>query len=361
MSQSDVNPKDPGLPLEPKEGHSSLGRLERILRRGEFAVTAELNPPDSADPTEVYERAAIFDGWVDGINAVDASGANCHMSSVGICALLTRMGYAPILQIACRDKNRIAIQGDVLGAAAMGVANILCLTGDGVQCGDQPGAKPVFDLDSMSLLETVRTMRDEGRFLSGRKLTVPPKVFIGGAINPFAPPYDFRPFRLAKKIQAGAQFVQSQYCYDVPMFREYMKRVVDMGLHEKCFILAGVGPLASAKTARWMRSNVPGVHIPDSVIARLEGAEKQKLEGKKLCIDIINEVKEIEGVSGIHVMAYRQEEFVAEIVHESGVLKGRRPWKREARIDEPAVVERLEELLHRDAISPASMAEKAAR
>ncbi|RCW28719.1 5,10-methylenetetrahydrofolate reductase [Ciceribacter lividus] len=338
----DINPIDPGLPLDPLPGHSSRGRLERVLRRGEFAVTAELNPPDSANPHDVYERAAIFDGWVDGINAVDASGANCHMSSVGICALLTRMGYAPIMQIACRDKNRIAIQGDVLGASAMGVQNIMCLTGDGVQAGDQPGAKPVFDLDSMSLLETVRTMRDEAKFLSGRKLTTPPQVFLGAAINPFAPPYDFRPHRLAKKIAAGAQFVQSQYCYDVPMLKTYMQKVRDLGLDEKCFILVGVGPLASARTAKWIRSNVPGVHIPDAVIARLEGAQDQKKEGKQLCIDIINEVKEVAGVSGIHVMAYRQEEYVAEIVHESGVLKGRRPWKREPNPVDALVAERLE-------------------
>jgi 5,10-methylenetetrahydrofolate reductase len=341
MVHIDENPLGPHLPLDPLPDHSSLGRLERVLRRGEFAVTAELNPPDSANAEDVYERAAIFEGWVDGINAVDASGANCHMSSVGICALLTRMGYAPIMQIACRDKNRIAIQGDVLGAAAMGVANIMCLTGDGVQAGDQPGAKPVFDLDCMSLLETIRIMRDNSKFLSGRKLTSPPKVFLGAAINPFAPPYDFRPLRLAKKIEAGAQFVQSQYCFDVAMFREYMKKVRDMGLHEKCFILAGVGPMASAKTAKWIRSNVPGIHIPDSVIARLEGAQDQKKEGKQLCIDIINEVKEIEGVSGIHVMAYRQEEYVSEIVHESGVLKGRTPWRRTPR---PEIREEIEEL-----------------
>ena len=310
----DTNPVDPGLPLDPLPGHSSRGRLERILRRGEFAVTAELNPPDSANPAEVYERAAIFDGWVDGINAVDASGANCHMSSVGICALLTRMGYAPIMQIACRDKNRIAIQGDVLGASAMGVQNILCLTGDGVQAGDQPGARPVFDLDSMSLLETIRMMRDEGKFLSGRKITTPPPVFLGAAINPFVPPFDFRPLHFAKKVRAGAQFVQSQYCYDVPLLREFMKRVRDMGLDRQCFIMIGVGPLASAKTARWMKGNVPGVHIPDEVIRRIEGAADQKAEGKRLCIDIINEVKDIEGVHGVHVMAYRQEEYVAEIV-----------------------------------------------
>lgn len=346
--QRDENPAGIHLPLEQLPGHSSRGRLERVLRRGEFAVTAELNPPDSANPEEVYDRARIFDGWVDAINAVDASGANCHMSSVGICALLTRMGYAPILQVACRDRNRIAIQGDVLGASAMGVANILCLTGDGVQAGDQPGAKPVFDLDCMSLLETIRIMRDNAKFLSGRKLTTPPAVFLGAAINPFAPPFDFRPHRLAKKIAAGAQFVQSQYCYDVPMFREYMKRVTDLGLTEKCFILTGVGPLASARTAKWMRSNVPGVHIPDAVIKRIEGAENQKQEGKRLCIDIINEVKEIPGVCGVHVMAYRQEEYVADIVDESGVLKGRQPWKREVRRDDQRVADRLDHLLHDD-------------
>ena len=344
--QIDENPAGIHLPLEPLPGHTSLGRLERVLRRGEFAVTTELNPPDSADPEDVYNRAKVFDGWVDAINAVDASGANCHMSSVGICALLTRMGYAPIMQIACRDKNRIAIQGDVLGGAAMGVANMLCLTGDGVQAGDQPGAKPVFDLDSMSLLETIRIMRDNGKFLSGRKLTTPPKVFLGAAVNPFAPPFDFRPVHLGKKIAAGAQFVQTQYCFDVPMFRTFMQKARDLGHTDNVFVLCGVGPLASAKTAKWIRSNVPGIHIPDTIIKRLEGAEDQKAEGKRLCIDIINEVKEIPGVAGIHVMAYRQEEYVAEIVDESGVLKGRRPWKREVRSDDALVAARLDHILH---------------
>ena len=345
---------DPGAPLPDLPGHSSRGRLERILRRGEFAVTAELNPPDSADPEDVYERASIFEGWVDGINATDGSGANCHMSSVGICALLTRMGYATIMQISCRDRNRIAIQGDVLGAAAMGVANMLCLTGDGVQAGDQPGALPVFDFDCMSLLETIRTMRDEQKFLSGRMITTPPRVFLGAAANPFAPPYDFRPRRLAKKIAAGAQFAQTQYCFDVPLLRQYMDKVRDMGLHEHCFILAGVGPLASARAARWIRANVPGIHIPDAVIDRLEGAVDQKREGKRLCIDIIDEVKELDGISGIHVMAYRQEELVAEIVHDSGVLKGRKPWTREARPDDPAVMRRLQEVVGENADEPVS-------
>lgn len=314
---------DPGAPLPLLPGHSSRGRLERVLRSGKFAVTAELNPPDSADPREVYERALVLSEVADAINATDASGANTHMSSVGICSLLTRAGYAVVMQISCRDRNRIAIQGDVLGAAAMGVANILCLTGDGVQAGDQPGAKPVFDLDSTSLLETIRTMRDQSRFLSGRKITVPPPVFLGAAANPFVPPYDYRALHMGKKVAAGAQFIQTQYCYDVPRLREFMARVRDLGLTEKCFILVGVGPLASAKGARWMRGNVPGIHIPDDVIHRLEGAENQKREGKQLCIDLIQEIREIPGVSGVHVMAYRQEELVSEIITASGIMQNR--------------------------------------
>lgn len=312
------------LPILP--GHVSGGRLERVLRAGKFAVTAEIAPPDSADPEEVYLRAKVFDGYVDAINATDGSGANCHMSSVGVCALLTRIGYSPVMQVSCRDKNRIGIQGDLLGGAAMGVANVLCLSGDGVQAGDHPDAKPVFDLDCMGLLSTVRTMRDEERFLSGRKLSMPPRLFIGAAANPFVPPYDFRPLRLQKKIEAGAQFIQTQYCYDLPRFKTYMDRVRDLGLHEKCFILVGVGPLASARAAGWIRDNVPGVHIPDDIIRRLRGAEKQKLEGMKICIEIIQQVREIAGVSGVHVMAYRQEETVAEIIDASGVLDGRVPW-----------------------------------
>jgi len=336
---SQVLPYDPSAPLPRKEGHTSRGRLERVLRRGEFAVTAELNPPDSANAEDVYERAAVFEGWVDGINATDGSGANCHMSSMGICALLSRLGFATVMQISCRDHNRIAIQGNVLGAAAMGVANILCLTGDGVQAGDQPDAKPVFDLDSISLLNTLRTMRDESRFLSGRKLTSPPQIFMGGAINPFAPPYDFRPVRLLKKIEAGAQFVQSQYCFDIPMLVRYMDRVRDLGLHERCFILIGVGPLASARAANWIRTNVPGIHIPDSIIDRLKGAEDQKKEGQKICVEMIQQIREIEGISGVHVMAYRQEELVAEIVHDSGVLKGRQPWHRGMETDPEGALE----------------------
>jgi methylenetetrahydrofolate reductase (NADPH) len=316
----------PGQPLPILPGHVSPGRLERILRSGVFAVTAELDPPDSADADEVYARARIFDGYVDAINSTDGSGANCHMSSAAVCALLTRVGYAPVMQISCRDRNRIAIQGEILGAAAMGVCNILCLTGDDVGAGDHPQAKPVFDLDCMSLLNIGRMLRDERRFQSGRKITSPPQVFFGAASNPFGPPLAWRAQRLAKKVAAGAEFVQTQYCYDVPMLRQFMREVEDLGLFGKVFILVGVGPLKSAKAAEWIRRKVPGVHIPDTVIKRLAGAQDQAREGRQVCIDIINEVKEINGVSGVHVMAYRQEEAVAEIIQSSGVLGGRVPW-----------------------------------
>ncbi|MDE2295164.1 MAG: methylenetetrahydrofolate reductase [Gammaproteobacteria bacterium] len=316
----------PGQPLPILPGHSSPGRLERVLRAGSFAVTTELAPPDSADPDEVYARARVFDGYADAINATDGSGANCHMSSVAVCALLTRIGYAPVMQISCRDKNRIAIQGDILGGAAMGVCNMLCLTGDGVQAGDHPQAKPVFDLDCVSLLTIARTLRDESHFQSGRKITSPPHVFLGAAENPSALPHDWRARRLAKKVAAGAQFIQTQYCYDLSLLRSFMRHVEDLGLVGKVFILAGVGPLRSAKTADWMRRNVPGMHVPDALIDRLAGAKDPAREGRDICIEQIQAIREISGISGVHVMAYRQEETVAEIIERSGVLAGRVPW-----------------------------------
>ena len=320
-------PLMPGESLPIRPGHVSAGRLERVLRAGAFAVTAEIAPPDSADPNEVYARAALFDGYVDAMNATDGSGANCHMSSVGMCSLLTRRGYAMVMQVSARDRNRIAIQGDVLGASAMGVSNILCLTGDSVEVGDHPEAKPVFDLDGISMLEMIRTMRDEKRFLSGRPLTEPPRVFLGAAANPFGPPLDYRPLRLAKKIEAGAQFVQTQYCFDIDAFRNYMRAIRQQGLHEKAFILAGAGPLASAKSAEWIRGNVPGVHIPDAVVDRLRGARNQAEEGMSICIELIRQLADIDGVRGVHIMAFRQEHRVAEIVERSGVLDGRQPWR----------------------------------
>jgi methylenetetrahydrofolate reductase (NADPH) len=315
-----------GLPLPILPSHSSGGRLERVLRAGGFAVTSELAPPDSANADDVYQRARVFDGYVDAINATDGSGANCHMSSVAVCALLTRVGYAPIMQISCRDKNRIAIQGDILGAAAMGVCNMLALSGDGVQAGDHPQSKPVFDLDSLSLLEIARVMRDESRFQSGRKLSLAPKVFLGAAENPTVPPLEHRALRLAKKIAAGAQFIQTQYVYDLDRMAVFMREVEDLGLLDKVFILMGVGPFKTAKGAEWMRNNVPGMHVPDALIKRLAGASDQALEGRNICIELMQQAREMKGISGVHVMAYRQEESVAEMVDRSGVLQGRTPW-----------------------------------
>ncbi|HUO96422.1 MAG TPA: methylenetetrahydrofolate reductase [Steroidobacteraceae bacterium] len=316
----------PGYPLPILSGHVSPGRFERVLRAGTFAVTTELAPPDSADPEDVYKRARVFDGYVDAINATDGSGANCHMSSVAVCALLTRVGYAPVMQISCRDKNRIAIQGDILGGAAMGVCNMLCLSGDGVQAGDHPQAKPVFDLDSLSLLEIGRTLRDEHRFQSGRKITFAPRVFFGAAENPMVPPLEHRALRLGKKIAAGAQFIQTQYCYDLDRLRAFMRAVEDLGLLDKVFLLIGVGPFKTAKGAEFMRNNVPGLYIPDAIVKRLAGAQDQAREGRRICIELIQEIRTIKGIHGVHVMAYRQEESVAEIIRESGVLEGRVPW-----------------------------------
>jgi methylenetetrahydrofolate reductase (NADPH) len=230
------------------------------------------------------------------------------------------------MQISCRDKNRIAIQGDILGGAAMGVCNMLCLTGDGVQAGDHPQAKPVFDLDCVSLLDIARTLRDDHHFQSGRKITFAPRVFFGAAENPSGLPHAWRAQRLAKKVAAGAQFIQTQYCYDLPLLAAFMQQVEALGLLDKVFILAGVGPLRSAKTAEWMRRNVAGMHVPDAVIARLAGAKDQAREGRNICVELIQAIREMRGISGVHIMAYRQEESVAEIVERSGVLAGRSPW-----------------------------------
>jgi len=302
--------------------YHSEGSFEKLLRSGKFAVTCELSPPDSADPQRVFDEAEMLADSCHALNATDGSGAHCHMSSVAVCALLTRDGLSPIMQVSCRDRNRIAIQGDVLGAAAMGVHNILCLTGDDVSVGDQPEAKRVFDLDSIQLLQTIRVMRDSGKFLSGRVLTEPPKLFLGAASNPFVPPYEFRALRLAKKIEAGAEFFQSQYCFDVPRLRQFMAQIRDLGLHELAYYLVGVGPLRSDKAAEYLRTKVPGVHIPDEIIDRLRKTprDRQQEEGRQICLEIIEEVKVIEGVSGIHIMAYKQEELVPSIVADAGLV-----------------------------------------
>lgn len=298
------------------------GQLERVLRAGQFAVTAELTPPDTADPQEIHHAARPLANAVDAINTTDSSGANVHMSGLGTSALLLKAGYDVVMQMACRDRNRIALQADLLAASVLGVKNVLCITGDDVSTGDQPQAKRVFDFDSLHLLRTARILRDRGAFLSGRKLTVPPRLFLGAVENPFAPPLHWRAERLAKKVAAGAEFIQTQYVFDVGVFREFMARVRDLGLLEHVYILAGVGPLKSPKAAEFMRTHVPGVVIPDVHIERMKKTQPNKWreEGMNICVEIIQQVREIEGVAGIHVMAYRQEEAIAEIIQRAGLL-----------------------------------------
>jgi methylenetetrahydrofolate reductase (NADPH) len=302
------------------------GAFEKLLAGGHFAVTADLSPPDSADPEEVYSRARVFDGYVDAITATDSPGANCHMSSVAVCALLERRGYTTVMQISGRDRNRLAVQGDVLGASALGVTNMLCLSGDDVCMGDHPDAKPVLDLDSLAVIAALRTLRDDACFLSGRAITTPPRVFIGSATNPFAGTVDEAVERLERKIAAGAAFVQTRNCYDIPRLREYMGRVRERGLHDACAILVGVSPLDSYNGALRIREKVPGMCIPEPVIDRLRDAGRPKLEGRRLCMELIQQIRDIDGVAGVHVTAYRQEEAVAEIIDASGVLAGRTPW-----------------------------------
>jgi len=295
--------------------------FEALLKAGGFAVTAELSPPDSSDPDDIARRAGLFEGLADAVNVPDGSGANCHMSSLASSVILKNRGLTPVMQFACRDRNRIALQGDILGAAALGIKNLLCLTGDGVAAGDQPGAMPVFDLDAVTLLRTASRMRDHGEFMSGRKLSLPPDLFLGAALNPFRPPSEARPFRWAKKIAAGAQFVQTQYCFDVGRLREFMDESRALGLHKRCHILIGVGPLLSARSALWMRENVPGIHVPDAIIKRLRNARCERTEGKRICIEILQEIVDIEGIAGVHVMVHQHEELLAEIIRDSDIRK----------------------------------------
>ena len=264
-------------------------------------------------------RARNSPGWSDAVNITDGAGGNCHMSSAAAAAILATHGHTPVCQIACRDRNRIAVQGDILGAAALGVRNILCLTGDDVSQGDHPQAKPVFDLDAVSLLRIARGMRDAGEFASGRKLETPPDLFLGATANPFVPPYEDRIANLELKIDAGAQFIQTQFCFDLPLFERFMDAVRRRGLHERAHIIVGVGTLSSVKALRWMAHHVPGVHIPDSVLSRIANAENQKAEGLAVLVETIRALRAIEGVAGVHLMGHRNEATLAEAIVRSGV------------------------------------------
>lgn len=300
----------------------SGSNLERILTEGTFAVTGELGPPRSASVEAVKEKAQYLKGMVDAVNITDNQTAVVRMASMAASALAIREGLEPNYQMVCRDRNRIAMQSDVLGAYALGIRNMLCLSGDHQQFGDDPKSKKVFDIDSIQLIAMVKMMRDEAKFMSGKEITDPPKMFIGAAANPFAQPYEFRVHRLAKKVAAGADFIQTQCIYNMDRMREWVKQANDMGLTEKVYVLAGVTPMKSLGMARYMKNNVPGMDVPDWVIDRLKGVEKkqQASEGIDICCEQIAEFKEMKGVAGVHLMAIEWEKRVPEIVEKAQLL-----------------------------------------
>ncbi|TET12962.1 MAG: methylenetetrahydrofolate reductase [Dehalococcoidia bacterium] len=300
----------------------SKSKLEKIMESGHFAVTGELGPPASADAEIIKKKAKYLKGCVDAVNVTDGQTAVARMASWAACLLGKAEGLEPTVQMTCRDRNRIALQMDILGVAALGINNILCLTGDHQSFGNHPMAKGVYDLDSIQLIKMVKDMRDEKKFQCGDEIAVEPRLFIGAAANPFADPFEYRVSRLAKKAAAGADFIQTQIIYNVEKFAKWMEAVREKGLHEKVKILAGVAPIKSVGAARYMQTRIPGMDVPDAVVERLRGVPKEEVsrEGIKLCVDIINQVREIKGVAGIHLMAIEWEEIVPEIVERVGLL-----------------------------------------
>jgi len=335
---------DATLNIELKEStndYLSGSNLERVLRAGHFAVTGELGPPQSADGEVIHEKASLLRGYCDAVNITDNQTAIVRMSSIGAGAIVVQEGLEPVIQMTCRDRNRLAIQSDLLGAYALGMRNLLCLTGDHQTFGNHPDSKNVFDLDSVQLIKVVTDMRDDCIFQCGESFKgQEPRFFIGAAAAPFASPLDYRPLRLAKKVNAGANFIQTQLVYDVDAFAEFMQKVRDLGLHNKTYILAGVGPLKSPGMARYMKESVPGILVPDRLIERMTeagapwaGKKKDELtkedkrartqawkeEGIKICIELIQQLQRIKGVAGVHIMAIEWEEAVKPIVEGAGL------------------------------------------
>ncbi len=296
-------------------------KLEKVLKSGHIAVTSECGPPRSADPSGIIKKGELIKDHVDSINITDNQTSVTRMCSLAACVQLKLQGLDPVLQMVVRDRNRIALQSDLLGAAGFGINNVLCLSGDHQSFGDNPQAQNVFDLDSMQLVQTVRLMRDEGKFISGDAIKVPPKMFVGAAANPFADPFKIRVPRLAKKIASGAEFIQTQCIYNIPKFEQWMDGVRERGLHEKVYILAGITPMRSLGMAKYLRRAVPGMDVPDDLIDRLAGVDKNKQsdEGIKFAIETIQRLKEVNGVAGFHVMAIEWEEKVPEIVEGAGL------------------------------------------
>lgn len=300
----------------------SGSNLEKVLKAGHFAFTGECGPPKGANVAHLKEKLSHLVGKVDAVNMTDNQTAVVRMSSWAGSILMMEQGLEPNFQMVCRDRNRLAMMSDILGAYALGVRNMLCLSGDHQSFGNNPDAKNVHDIDSMQLISMVKKMRDEGKFLNDEDIDVAPKMFIGAAANPFADPYEYRPYRLANKIEAGADFIQTQCIFNMEKFRDFMKKVVDMGLHERCYILAGVTPMKNAGMANFMSKYVPGMDIPESLIKRLKGVDKkdQAEEGIRFALEQISEFKEMKGVAGVHLMAIEWEHKVPEIAERAGVL-----------------------------------------
>ena len=314
-------------------GYKAGSRLERILLSGQFVVTGELGPPQSADGDVIRKKAGLLKGYCDAANITDNQTAIVRMSSIGAGTIVVQEGLEPIIQMTCRDRNRLAIQSDLMGAYALGMRNVLCLTGDHQSFGNHPTAKNVHDLDSVQLTQMVAAMRDERRFQCGDEIkSHEPRFFVGAAANPFGDPFEWRPYRLAKKVQAGADFIQTQLIFNVDRFAKFMEKVRELGLHEKTFILAGIGPLKSPGMARYMRDEVPGQDVPDIFVDRMtnatEGIDKEdkkarrdawRNEGIQIAIELIHQLQQIEGVAGVHIMAIEWEEALKPIVEGAGL------------------------------------------
>lgn len=292
----------------------SRGALERLLRAGSFVVTAETTPPLSADPAALLTRVAPLRGVADAVNVTDGAGAKAHMSSLAAAALLAREGIEPVLQMTVRDRNRLALESDLLGAAALGIANVMFLRGDDVAGGDQPETRMVNDLDSQGLIALACAMRDSARLPSGRQIAVPPALLVGAADTPCNPGPDWSPDSLKRKLDAGASFFQTQFCFDLAMLRRYMARLADEGIAERAWFLIGIGALRSAASARWMNANLFGVDIPQAVIERLESAADARQEGLAICVELIEGLTHIAGVAGAHIMGPGAEEAAAEAI-----------------------------------------------
>jgi methylenetetrahydrofolate reductase (NADPH) len=303
-------------------GLSAGSKLEKIFKSGKVAVTGECGPPRGADADHFRHKANYLKTCVDAVNVTDNQTAVVRFCSLAASRLLLDMGIEPVMQMVTRDMNRVGLQSNILGAAALGIKNLLCLSGDHQTFGDHPQAKNVHDIDSMMLAHTVKTMRDDGKMISGTEVDGRPKIFIGAAVNPFADPREFRVVRFAKKVNAGVQFVQTQCIYDMDRFKEFMQMANDMGLTERCYVMAGITPLKSVGMANYMKKFVPGLLVPDYYITRLRGVpkDKQAAEGKKIAVEQIHECLNIKGVAGIHLMAIEWEEHAEEILETAGLL-----------------------------------------